>query len=205
MGQQPKKYHVNDRGDVYRVNDDGSFTEMGNAENFKYPTVSDGPRDGSSDRILIHRLVGLEKRVEEGGVGTLSRDEAVFLARNSHNVEILTSLMYYAPGEESSNLDSEIYCLILQRYQTDDTIAAISFAFDAGIFEDSYEIRMAMAQSKEPFEGIRSVLRQLVKDKNPEIREAALANPNYEAKAGGGCFGTLVALIATISLMSFVI
>ncbi len=28
-----KKYHITDEGDVYRINDDGSFTSMGNAEN----------------------------------------------------------------------------------------------------------------------------------------------------------------------------
>lgn len=33
MGQEPKKYHVSDDGKVYRVNEDGSFTELGNAEN----------------------------------------------------------------------------------------------------------------------------------------------------------------------------
>lgn len=32
MGEKPKKYHVTDDGDVYRINDDGSFTSMGNAE-----------------------------------------------------------------------------------------------------------------------------------------------------------------------------
>lgn len=32
MGQQPKKYHISDDGKVYRVNDDGSFTELGNIE-----------------------------------------------------------------------------------------------------------------------------------------------------------------------------
>lgn len=32
MGEQPKKYHITDEGDVFRINDDGSFTSMGNAE-----------------------------------------------------------------------------------------------------------------------------------------------------------------------------
>lgn len=32
MGQEPKKYHVTDDGKIYRVNEDGSFTEMGNVE-----------------------------------------------------------------------------------------------------------------------------------------------------------------------------
>ncbi|MGN0225643.1 MAG: hypothetical protein ACI4A7_06135 [Prevotella sp.] len=32
MGQEQKKYHITDNGDIYRVNNDGSFTSMGNAE-----------------------------------------------------------------------------------------------------------------------------------------------------------------------------
>lgn len=32
MGETPKKYHVTDEGDVFRINEDGSFTSMGNAE-----------------------------------------------------------------------------------------------------------------------------------------------------------------------------
>lgn len=31
MGDTPKKYHITDNGDIYKVNDDGSFTSMGNA------------------------------------------------------------------------------------------------------------------------------------------------------------------------------
>jgi len=37
MGENPKKYHITDDGDVYRVNEDGSFTSMGNAENIYDP------------------------------------------------------------------------------------------------------------------------------------------------------------------------
>ncbi|MCM1449480.1 MAG: sel1 repeat family protein [Clostridiales bacterium] len=32
MGQEPKKYHISDNGDIFKVNEDGSFTELGNAE-----------------------------------------------------------------------------------------------------------------------------------------------------------------------------
>lgn len=33
MGQVQNKYHISDDGKVYKVNDDGSFTSMGNVEN----------------------------------------------------------------------------------------------------------------------------------------------------------------------------
>ena len=34
MGQQMKKYHTSDDGRIYRINDDGSYTEIGNVNNF---------------------------------------------------------------------------------------------------------------------------------------------------------------------------
>lgn len=30
MGQQLNKYHISDDGKIYRINDDGSFTSVGN-------------------------------------------------------------------------------------------------------------------------------------------------------------------------------
>lgn len=49
MGQQPNKYHVTDEGTVYRVNEDGSFTEMGNAEKFCESTQNSSLRE---DKII---------------------------------------------------------------------------------------------------------------------------------------------------------
>ncbi|MDE6339206.1 MAG: hypothetical protein K2K97_05400 [Muribaculaceae bacterium] len=47
MGETPnKKYHITEDGDVYKVNDDGSFTSMGNAENYSKSTEkSSQPQD----------------------------------------------------------------------------------------------------------------------------------------------------------------
>lgn len=35
MGQQPNKYHITDDGKVFRINDDGSFTSVGNIEDIE--------------------------------------------------------------------------------------------------------------------------------------------------------------------------
>lgn len=35
MGQQPNKYHISDDGKVYRINEDGSFTSVGNIEDIE--------------------------------------------------------------------------------------------------------------------------------------------------------------------------
>ncbi len=43
MGENPKKYHVTDDGDIYRINEDGSFTSMGNAEKMSSNTHKEIP------------------------------------------------------------------------------------------------------------------------------------------------------------------
>lgn len=46
MGQQPNKYHISDDGKIYRINEDGSFTELGNANDLNTPKEGNKP-DGS--------------------------------------------------------------------------------------------------------------------------------------------------------------
>lgn len=37
MGQQSNKFHVSDDGKIFRINEDGSFTELGNANDLHTP------------------------------------------------------------------------------------------------------------------------------------------------------------------------
>ncbi len=53
MGDNPKKYHITDDGDVYRINEDGSFTSMGNAEN-----ISTSAESTSDDNIYSNEKSG---------------------------------------------------------------------------------------------------------------------------------------------------
>ncbi len=50
MGQEPNKYHISDNGNVYRINEDGSFTSVGNIESIekKSPeTAETAPQSGT--------------------------------------------------------------------------------------------------------------------------------------------------------------
>lgn len=49
MGEIPKKYHVTDDGDVYRINEDGSFTSMGNAEKMSSINPAEMPISQSTE------------------------------------------------------------------------------------------------------------------------------------------------------------
>lgn len=52
MDQQPNKYHISDDGKVYRVNEDGSFTSMGNVENIGMSEKSDPLRFSINDKSV---------------------------------------------------------------------------------------------------------------------------------------------------------
>lgn len=48
MGQVQNKYHISNDGEVYKVNEDGSFTSMGNIENLQ--NVSDNNYGGNTNK-----------------------------------------------------------------------------------------------------------------------------------------------------------
>ncbi len=57
MGDTPKKYHITDNGDIYKVNEDGSFTSMGNAEkmsstNQTEKTISQSTEPSADDKPI---------------------------------------------------------------------------------------------------------------------------------------------------------
>lgn len=47
MGQVQNKYHISNDGSVYKVNEDGSFTSMGNVENRN--TLGNNQRNNSDE------------------------------------------------------------------------------------------------------------------------------------------------------------
>lgn len=54
MGQVQNKYHISNDGEVYKVNEDGSFTSMGNIENLQ--NVSDNNYGGNTNKSQASSL-----------------------------------------------------------------------------------------------------------------------------------------------------
>ena len=62
MGQKPNKYHISDEGIIYRINDDGSFTSVGNIDDIEkkqsvnttvktYPSTSNRKKSHNTENI----------------------------------------------------------------------------------------------------------------------------------------------------------
>ena len=45
MGQLPNKYHISDDGKIYKINDDGSFTLVGNIDDIETNNLVDRPNN----------------------------------------------------------------------------------------------------------------------------------------------------------------
>ncbi|MBD5211389.1 MAG: TonB family protein [Bacteroidales bacterium] len=106
MGENPKKYHVTDEGDVYRINEDGSFTSMGNAEkmsgtNQAEDTISRSTEPSAVDKP-IKPFVGKKHRGLVVGVVIslfLLVGISLFYLLNSHKRSIIS-------GEEALYADT---------------------------------------------------------------------------------------------------
>lgn len=99
MGENPKKYHVTDDGDVYRVNEDGSFTSMGNAENMSSATQTEQTKSQSPKPSSIDKPIKpfIEKKHRGLVIGVII---SVFLLGGS-------SLFYLLNSQKISNISKE--------------------------------------------------------------------------------------------------
>lgn len=184
MGQQSNKYHISDNGDVFRVNQDGSFTSMGNVE---------GQDFGS--KAKNYNLREFENRLINGDTSQLSIDEVKFVAENSQNSDAVL---------KASEYDEEIIIPILVK-RFEDGVTFLEGAVLCGCEYDKNEtVKLAVANCKRKFNE-DGILTTLGKDKNHLISNAAKRNPNYTGK-GGGCLGSiLIFVIATLSFMTIFI
>jgi len=95
MGQDiNKKYHITDDGEVFRINDDGSFTSMGNAEKMTSKVVEPSPKPLSpatkkNNRILIILLLFIIFGLGGGIIYFLLRDDKG-VPRDDYSGELLT-------------------------------------------------------------------------------------------------------------------
>lgn len=173
MRGQPNKYHVTDNGNIYRVNEDGSFTDMGNVET-------------KSSATLPSHLASLEQIVAQGNMRRLNRQDIIVLAKYSQNAEVLLEISEYDDGD--------IFSLLVKRFEDGATFLEDA-VLNGGQWDKSDNVRLAMARCQRKFAD-DSILQDLAKDKNPQVKQAALSNPHLVTKSRG-CL--------TILLLPFII
>lgn len=181
MGQRQQKYHITDNGDIYKVNNDGSFTSMGNAEK----------QVGGKKIIIEESLPMFEKKLLNEDPSSLTIDEIKCIACYSQNSDALL---------KASDIHEEIVIPILvERFEQGATFLEDAVLKNGCQYDDNFIGKLSIAKCKRKFND-DDILTELGKDKNPQISSAARSNPNYTGKESG-CFGIVILfMISTLSI-----
>lgn len=195
MGQkQNRKYHITNTGDVYRVNDDGSFTSMGNAEEHTLgnkPSMDSSVNYADSSTVKNYDLQKLENRIINSELCDLTLDEVKYIARKSQNSDALLRASEFD--------DTAIIPIIVERFENGATFLENAI-LNGCQYDRNDAVRLAIAKCKRRFDDC-DILTTLGKDKNPMVSDAAKSNPNYTGKTSG-CLGSI--MIFVITTLSFV-
>lgn len=116
MGQTPKKYHVSDDGQIYRINKDGSFTNMGNIESIPAADISRRKQPFASSKATnaepeqIRTLSECIELLYKGQGKSLSNTERMEVAKYCNDPSTLLSLL------ESANVQTKL--ILIRRYES---------------------------------------------------------------------------------------
>lgn len=187
MGDLPKKYHVTDEGTVYRVNEDGSFTEMCNVEN-----VPSASRQGQSDNPAKHQpldftsstlttkmtmrrysLEEMEQMLCSGRGNGLNKVERQFIAENSQNYSALDSFVNFA--------GVQFLIILIRRFESGESFIepVLLKVASQDIPSINYMERLASCRRRFTLTDIINILQN---NKDARVRYKFAQNPLYRSQ-----------------------
>lgn len=204
MGQEQKKYHVTNDGVVYKVDDTGEITEMGNVESLS-TTSNIINRDMSvSANGIRYSLCEIEQMLCENKGRNLIKEERKLIATQSKNIKALLNFVDIAGVQWLRKL---IRRFEQGEIELEPVLQKMS--------EDKYGPLFELATCKRGFSDstIYFNIEQNTSDK--EVKKALKANPNSpyykpdtempSKKGDGGCLGViLLAIILTSTIITFI-
>lgn len=200
MGDKPNKYHVTDEGVVYRVDDNGEITELGNVDSLgtipQTPTTSDS--DLANDSNLRHTLSEMERLLCNGKGKGLNRFERKLIANDCSNVPALECFVEFC--------GSQWVKILIARFERGETFLEPVLLKAAQTQLSSAE---RLASCKRSYSS--HAIYQILDNYNiPQVKDALKANPNspyHEAdfvpssKRSGGCLGIIILFILSTALL----
>lgn len=224
------KYHISDDGNVYKVNNDGSFTSMGNIESKKNSRLNNSNGLINQDN---QDLGYIERQLQLDHGDKLSNEQLIEAAKYSKKNNILSKVIDW-------DVYGECCLIIINRFEKGEDILEEIFCDmieNITIPEDNEPIFVALAECKRPFTDLlgrvydelmnygsdkikhmlsESKVHRSIIARNVYIREKALSlniisqndilkeesNSNLK-ESKRGCLTVLVLLIVVSSLMIF--
>lgn len=188
---------------VYRVDDTGEITELGNVESLSGAgSAAAADTAPAADANVRYGMAEMEGMIVKGTGKGLNRHERRMVAKECRNAEALECFVEFAGGQWIG--------VLIRRFERGETWLEPVLEKVARSQTGSGE-RLAGCRRKFSNPGIYHVLHG--RD-NPNVNDALRANPNspyYEAgfvpkqKGGGGCLGGVALLVAVAGAVAAVI
>lgn len=231
MGDNPKKYHITDEGVIYRVDDTGEITELGNVDSLGQTQNTTVNNEDTTQEVNIrYSLSEMERSLINGKGKGLNRHERKHLVLNSSNVSALEAFVKFCGYDWVK--------VLVNRYQRGETflepvllkaidIPASSWlsyyveryekginSFEPIIFKAAKNQigEMSIIASCKRKYSDTSIYHILYNLNDPSVIEALKANPispYYEPyfvpmpEKSGGCFGViLLFIISTATIIT---
>lgn len=202
MGEQPKKFHITEDGIIFRVEDTGEITELGNVDALDMSKKIEAvpPVTYPNDSKIRYSLSEMEKLLSEGRGKGFNRHERKFLVKESSNILALEYFIEFG-GIQWINI-------LITRFERGETFLEPVLLKAS---QNQFGSLERLAACKRPFSS-PTIYHILHNYDIPLVRDALKANPNspyYEpnfvppTKKSGGCFGIiLLFIISTATLIT---
>jgi len=205
MGQESKKFHITNEGVIYRVDDTGEITELGNVNSLSDTSIKkpNGPYPivESVDTKIRYSLSEMEKLLCIGKGKGFNRFERKMLVKESSNVSALERFVEFG-GTQWINI-------LIARYEHGETFLEPVLLKAA---QNQFSCIERLASCKRQYSS--PIIYNTLHNYNiPRVNDALKANPNspyYEVnfvpstKKGGGCFGVLMLfIISTATIITY--
>lgn len=204
MGTTPRKFHITDEGIIYKINDAGEITELGNVESLAdssapKTSATASPKHPPADMEIRYTLPEMEERLCNGKGNGLNRHERKLLASESKNIPALMQFVGFC-GCKWTNV-------LIARFEQGDTylepvLAKVSLSASGSLER--------LATCKRAY-STQAIYQNLYNHDITIIRNALKANPNspyYDAgfvppSPNDGCFGViLLFIISTATIIT---
>lgn len=176
MGETQKKFHITDEGVIYKVDDTGEVTRLGNIETL-YDTTQKNTRQysiekHSAEAKIRYRLSEMEEMLCEGKGKGLNRYERKLLATESSNISALEYFVEFS-GNQWVNI-------IIARFERGETmLEPVLEKASRNQFSSVYRL----ASCRRPY-STSTIYTNLYNLNIPRVRDELKANPGspyYEA------------------------
>ncbi len=206
MGLDPNKYHISDDGKIYRLDDTGEITMLGDINDLPGGNAAaQAPQADVDVGVAGEDLYTLENKIMSGRGNSLGKDERLFVAVNSKKTVVLDKLLDFA--------GAQIVIKVIQRFEKGET--NLEPLLQRFVTQGSIVVQERLANCRRPFT-IEAIASGLWSHPDARLRHAYRNNPccihrqeqtapSPKEKKKSGCLGTVALIALLVAWLGFMI